>query len=81
VPQDRFGGQQIEPGMQFQAGEQGEMGVFTVVGVEEDMVVLNGNHPLAGVTLHFNVEITGVREATEEELAHGHVHGEGGHHH
>jgi FKBP-type peptidyl-prolyl cis-trans isomerase SlyD len=67
--------------MQFQAGEQGEMGVFTVVGVEEDMVVLNGNHPLAGVTLHFNVEITGVREATEEELAHGHVHGEGGHHH
>jgi FKBP-type peptidyl-prolyl cis-trans isomerase SlyD len=67
--------------MQFQAGEQGEMGVFTVVGVEEDMVVLNGNHPLAGVTLRFNVEITGVREATEEELAHGHVHGEGGHHH
>jgi len=81
VPQDRFGGQQIEPGMQFQAGEQGEMGVFTVIGVEDDMVVLNGNHPLAGVTLHFNVEITGVREATEEELAHGHVHGEGGHHH
>ena len=81
VPKDRFGGQELEPGMQFQAGEQGEMGVFTVVGVEEDMVVLNGNHPLAGVTLHFNVEITGVREATEEELAHGHIHGEGGHHH
>jgi FKBP-type peptidyl-prolyl cis-trans isomerase SlyD len=58
------------------------MGVFTVIGVEDDIVALNGNHPLAGVTLHFNVEVTDVREATkEEELAHGHVHGEGGHHH
>jgi len=81
VPQDRFGDQKVEPGMQFQAGEQGEMGVFTVMAVEEGHVVLNGNHPLAGVTLHFNVEITHVREATEEELAHGHVHGEGGVHH
>lgn len=83
VPMDRFGGQQVEPGMQFQAGtsDQGSMGVFTVISVEDGMVALNGNHPLAGVTLHFNVEITGVRPATEEELAHGHVHGEGGHHH
>lgn len=81
VPQDRFGDQKVEPGMQFQAGERGEMGVFTVVAVEDGHVVLNGNHPLAGVTLHFNVEITNVREATQEELAHGHVHGEGGVHH
>jgi FKBP-type peptidyl-prolyl cis-trans isomerase SlyD len=83
VPMDRFGGQNVEPGMQFQAGtsEHGEMGVFTVISVEDGIVALNGNHPLAGVTLHFNVEITGVRAATEEELAHGHVHGEGGHHH
>jgi FKBP-type peptidyl-prolyl cis-trans isomerase SlyD len=44
-------------------------------------VLLDGNHPLAGVTLNFNVEITGVREATAEELSHGHVHGPGGHHH
>ena len=71
VPADRFGDQKIEPGMQFQAGnEGGEMGV-----------ALNGNHPLAGVTLHFNVDIKDVREATDEELNHGHVHGEGGHHH
>jgi FKBP-type peptidyl-prolyl cis-trans isomerase SlyD len=49
--------------------------------VEEGHAVLNGNHPLAGVTLHFSVEIQGVREATQEELSHGHVHGEGGHHH
>ena len=83
VPADRFGGQNVEPGMQFQAGtsEAGDMGVFTVISVEDGMVALNGNHPLAGVTLHFNVEITDVRAATEEELAHGHVHGEGGHHH
>ena len=81
VPQDRFGGQQVEPGMQFQAGERGEMGVFTVMAVEDGHVILNGNHPLAGVTLHFNVEITNVREATADELAHGHVHGEGGVHH
>jgi FKBP-type peptidyl-prolyl cis-trans isomerase SlyD len=81
VPQDRFGGQQVEAGMQFQAGERGEMGVFTVMDVQDGMVMLNGNHPLAGVTLHFSVDIKNVREATEEELAHGHVHGEGGVHH
>jgi FKBP-type peptidyl-prolyl cis-trans isomerase SlyD len=82
VPVDRFGGQKVEAGMQFQAGsEQGDMGVFTVMAVEDGIVALNGNHPLAGVTLHFNVEITDVREATEEELSHGHVHGPGGHQH
>lgn len=83
VPVDRFGGQTPEVGMQFQAGSEdgGEMGVFTVIGVEDGIVALNGNHPLAGVTLHFNVDVTDVREATADELAHGHVHGEGGHHH
>lgn len=82
VPADRFGDQKVEPGMQFQAGnEGGEMGVFTVISIEDGVVALNGNHPLAGVTLHFNVDIKDVREATEEELSHGHVHGEGGHHH
>lgn len=83
VPKDRFGGQNVEMGMQFQAGseEGGQMGVFTVIGVEDDVIALNGNHPLAGVTLHFNVEVINVREATKEELAHGHVHGEGGHQH
>ena len=74
VPKDRFGDQTVEEGMQFQAGEQGELGVFTVMEVKDEMVMLNGNHPLAGVTLHFSVEITDVREATEEEVAHGHVH-------
>ena len=78
VPVDRFGGQQVEEGMQFQTPDNR---VWSVMEVKDGEVVLNGNHPLAGVTLHFNVEITEVREATEEELAHGHVHGEGGVHH
>jgi FKBP-type peptidyl-prolyl cis-trans isomerase SlyD len=78
VPKERFGDQQVEEGMQFQAGEHG---VVTVREVTADAVVVDGNHPLAGVTLNFEVEVTEVREATPEELAHGHVHGEGGHHH
>jgi FKBP-type peptidyl-prolyl cis-trans isomerase SlyD len=53
----------------------------TVTRIAGDMVTLDGNHPLAGQNLHFDVEITAVRAATEEELAHGHVHGDGGHHH
>jgi len=54
---------------------------LTVVKLTETGAVLDANHPLAGKTLHFDVEITTVRSATAEELAHGHVHGEGGHHH
>lgn len=78
VPKDRFGDQKVEAGMQFQAGEHS---VVTVKEVTKDDVVVDGNHPLAGVTLNFDVEVTGVREATADEIAHGHVHGEGGHHH
>jgi FKBP-type peptidyl-prolyl cis-trans isomerase SlyD len=57
------------------------MRAVTVTQVNGDMVTLDGNHPLAGKNLHFEVEIAAVRAATEEELAHGHVHGPGGHHH
>lgn len=78
VPLDKFGGQPVEEGMQFQTPDNR---VWSVVEVNDGEVVLNGNHPLAGVTLHFNVEITDVREATADEMAHGHVHGPGGHHH
>jgi FKBP-type peptidyl-prolyl cis-trans isomerase SlyD len=49
--------------------------------VAGDMVTLDGNHPLADQNLHFEVQVVGVREATAEELEHGHVHGAGGHHH
>ena len=64
-------------GMRQQAGHQ----AVTVTHIAGDMVTLDGNHPLAGQNLHFDVEIAAVRPATEEELAHGHVHGSGGHHH
>ena len=82
VPREAFQGvDAIEPGMQFQAQTpQGGMTV-TVTAVDETMVTVDGNHPLAGQTLFFAVEIVSVREASEEEKAHGHVHGAGGHHH
>jgi FKBP-type peptidyl-prolyl cis-trans isomerase SlyD len=73
---------ELQEGDQFQAsGPNGEMLLFRVVGIEGEEVTLDGNHPLAGVDLVFDVEMTGIREATAEELAHGHVHGPGGHHH
>lgn len=78
VPLEKFGGQKVEEGMQFQAGGHG---VYTVKEVKDGQVLIDGNHPLAGVTLNFDVEIMDVRPATAEELAHGHVHGPGGHHH
>ena len=54
---------------------------LTVVRLTETGAILDANHPLAGKTLHFDVEVVQVRDATEEELSHGHVHGAGGHHH
>lgn len=74
--------QDLEIGMQFAAdvGED-ERIVFTVTGIEGDKVHIDGNHPLAGETLHFDVEVLGMREATKEEIAHGHAHGPDGHHH
>ncbi|HEY4968564.1 MAG TPA: peptidylprolyl isomerase [Steroidobacteraceae bacterium] len=75
------GSGEIKQGMQFQARTDDGMRMFTVTAVIGDMVTLDGNHPLADQTLHFDVEIVSVREATAEELEHGHVHGAGGHHH
>lgn len=75
----------VEVGMQFEGGPESaddeDYVLYTVVEVTDDEVTVDGNHPLAGKTLTFNCAITGVRPATAEELAHGHVHGEGGHHH
>ena len=73
---------QIAVGSQFHAqGPNGEMLVVTVMEVNDDNVVVDGNHPLAGVELNFDVMIVDVRDASAEELEHGHVHGPGGHHH
>ena len=75
------GSGEIRKGMQFRAQTDEGLRVFVVTAVVGDMVSLDGNHPLADQTLHFNVEVVSVRAATEEELEHGHVHGAGGHHH
>ncbi len=68
-------------GMQFNANTPEGPRVVTVVGLTDDQVTIDGNHALAGITLRFDVKIVEVRDATAEELAHGHVHGPGGHHH
>lgn len=83
VPRSQFpDGAEVQPGMQFQAqAPGGAIQIVTVVGVEDETVKLDGNHPLAGVSLNFDVKVVEVREATEEELEHGHVHGPGGHAH
>lgn len=62
-------------------GEDGRAHVFTVVKIKGDKVMLDGNHPMAGKALRFHLTVTEVRPATAEEIAHGHVHGEHGHHH
>ncbi len=73
----------IEVGMQFERmtddGED-EM-LYTITGIADGKVVVDGNHPLAGTAIVFACEVAGVRAATREEIAHGHVHGAHGHHH
>lgn len=83
VPHSAFEGvEKVEPGMQFQArGDDGETQVITVTEVADSGVTVDGNHPLAGQVLNFSVRVEEIREATEEEIEHGHVHGPGGHHH
>ena len=83
VPKNMFeDASQIAVGTQFHAqGPNGEMLVVTVMEVQDEHVVVDGNHPLAGVDLNFDVKIIDVRDASEEEIAHGHVHGPDGHHH
>jgi len=71
----------IKVGLRLQAQTPQGPRAVVVTRLVGDMVTIDGNHPLAGKSLNFDVEITDVREATEEELSHGHVHGEGGHHH
>jgi FKBP-type peptidyl-prolyl cis-trans isomerase SlyD len=82
VPRRAFQGvRDLQPGMRFTAESgHGPMQV-TVTQIQGDMITVDGNHALAGQTLNFDIEITGVREASAEELMHGHVHGPDGHHH
>jgi FKBP-type peptidyl-prolyl cis-trans isomerase SlyD len=72
----------LEAGMRFWAHTpEGEKHPFTIVDVNGDKVDIDGNHPLAGETLFFDIEVEGIRDATKEELEHGHAHGPGGHSH
>lgn len=73
---------EIKEGMQFQAqSAEGTPVVVTVTAIDAGEVIVDGNHPLAGIQLHFDIEVIHVRDANEEELEHGHVHGPEGHEH
>lgn len=81
ISRDMFEGiDNIEVGMQFHADVSSGPGVVTVVSIDDDEITIDGNHPLAGLALTFDVEVIDVRAATEEESAHGHIHGAGCHH-
>ena len=82
VPRSAFqGAPTITPGMQFQGQTQAGPRIITVTKVEGDNITIDANHPLAGQTLNFDVKVVDIRDATAEELSHGHVHGPGGHQH
>ena len=81
-PRDKFP-DHVEVGMQFEgAAEQSDDPiVYTVTELADDKVVVDGNHPLAGQTLHIECTVTAVRQASKDEISHGHAHGAHGHHH
>jgi len=82
LPANMFTGvEKVEVGMEFQAQTEQGTQIVRVAAVEGDTVTIDANHPLAGVDLNFDVEVTDVRDATEEEISHGHVHGPEGHEH
>jgi FKBP-type peptidyl-prolyl cis-trans isomerase SlyD len=74
LPLDRFEDEHVEAGMQFQAQTETGYQIVTVTAVSNDIVTVDGNHPLAGRELNFNVTVADIREADPEELAHGHTH-------
>jgi len=82
IPRDQFEmNDQLQIGMQFQTETEYGVQLLTITKIDGDQVTVDANHPLAGEELNFDVTIKEVRDATSEELEHGHVHGAGGHHH
>ena len=82
VPRELFGDEEVTAGALFHAaGPNGEHITVTVVDVSDEEVTVDANHPLAGYHLTFDVTVRDIRNATTEEISHGHVHGPGGHHH
>ncbi|WP_017931552.1 FKBP-type peptidyl-prolyl cis-trans isomerase [Robiginitomaculum antarcticum] len=74
-------GAQLHVGQQFKINQEPQAPVFTVTAIKDDNIHIDGNHPMAGKELHFDVDVTEKRMPTPDELAHGHAHGPGGHHH
>ncbi|HET6395652.1 MAG TPA: peptidylprolyl isomerase [Pseudoxanthomonas sp.] len=81
IPKKHFGETRLQPGMQVVLQTNFGPRAVTVQKVGLSVVDVDLNHPMAGKDLHFDVEIVEVREASAEEIEHGHVHGDGGHHH
>jgi len=82
IPRDRFpDSAALTEGQQFHADGPHGGRLLTVARVEKDLVTVDANHPLAGKSLHFSIQVAEVRKATREEITHGHVHGPGGHKH
>ena len=81
-PRDKFP-DNIEVGMQFEGKgeESGDTVVYTVTDIADGKVVVDGNHPLAGQTLHIECTVISVRPASDDEVSHGHAHGAHDHHH
>ena len=80
VPRRKLPEGKLQPGMRVRLQTNHGQIVALVTAIKGDYVTIDTNHPLAGMTLHFEVKVTDVRDATAEELEHGHVHGPGGHH-
>lgn len=70
----------LKEGMELEVDADGDTLILTIVEINDKSVVLDGNHPLAGVTLNFDILVRSIRKATADEISHGHVHGPGGHH-
>lgn len=82
ISKEMFDGiENLEVGMQFNAAVNSGTSIITITKIDGDDVTIDGNHPLAGQALNFDIEIVNVRLATKDEIAHGHIHGEGCHHH
>ena len=81
IPREKFPNPNIKVGDMFQVGSEDQYRVMTVLEINDKEISLDGNHPLAGQDLNFSIEITDKRDATPEEVSHGHIHGPDGHHH
>jgi FKBP-type peptidyl-prolyl cis-trans isomerase SlyD len=81
IPKSALNGMEVQVGQMLQASGPEGSSVVTVSDVTETEIEIDGNHPMAGKDLYFSIKVAEIRDATEEELSHGHIHGPGGHHH